>query len=88
MNTQEALAGRIAAIENAVLCLAAAHANQAGSPSRAAILFYHEMFALATQRYAAAQPGPEKETQSRALDATHLLFERLQDLIDLAGREY
>ena len=81
MNTKETLGGRITALENAVLCIVMDNAVKTVSPDQAALNFYHEMFKLATQRYIAAQPGPEKETMSRSLDATHRLFERLRDLL-------
>ncbi len=81
MLDDKALAGRIAAIENAITYLVAVIGVNDETPRETVMTFYSETFRLALKRYEAAQPGPEKEAASKALDATHQLFHRANDFL-------
>ncbi len=78
MNDKDALAARVAVLENYVVVLAAMVAVREGRPVEEATHIYNAAHDLAVKRYRAAQPGPERENAERALSATHSWYERLR----------
>ncbi len=81
MLDEKALAGRISALENAIVYLVAVNAINDETPRETVMSFYREIFELSVKRYNDAQPGPEKDVASKGLDATHQLFHRANDLL-------
>lgn len=81
MNNKDALAARVAVLENYVVVLAAMIAIREGKPVEEATHIYHAAHDLAVKRYKDAQPGPEQAHAARALSATHTWYERLRIFI-------
>lgn len=81
MNKEQALAARVATLENAIVYLTTALAVYEETPKETSLSFYREIFRLAMTRYNMAQEGPEKEVAALSLDATHRLYNRLRDFI-------
>lgn len=81
MNDKDALAARVAVLENYVVVLAAMVAIREGRPIEEATHIYNAAHDIAVKRYKAAQPGPEQEHAERALGVTHSWFERLRVIL-------
>ncbi len=82
MLSNKALASRVAALENAVVFLVATQGIQEEDPCGHALSFYLRTFEMATERYRAAQEGPEKVSASRALKSCHRLYDRLKRVLE------
>ena len=78
MNNKDALAARVAVLENSVVVLAAYVAIREGKPIEEALHIYSAAHDIAVKRYTQAQPGPEREIAERSLKGTHRWFERLR----------
>ncbi len=78
MNDKDALAARVAVLENYVVVLAAMVAVREGRPVEEATHIYNAAHDIAVKRYRAAQPGPERDNAERALSVTHSWYERLR----------
>jgi hypothetical protein len=81
MNNGDALAARVAVLENYIVVLSAMLAIREGKPVEEATLIYHAVHDLAVTRYSCAQPGPEKDVAEKALNATHMNFERIREFL-------
>ncbi len=81
MNSKDALAARIAVLENYVVVLAGILSVREGRPVEEATHIYHAAHDIAVKRYQSAQPGPERDVAELALKATHVNFERIQSFL-------
>ena len=79
MQSKEALAARIAVLENIATVLARKSFTKDSDPVVASVQFYHAIHEMAVDRYKRAQPGPELIVAESALNATHRFYERLID---------
>lgn len=81
MNSKDALAARVAVLENYIVVLAGMLSVREGRPVEEATHIYHAAHDIAVKRYQSAQPGPERENAELALKATHMNFERIQSFL-------
>ena len=76
MNTDNALAARVAALENIVMILMCAHAIENGHPYKEAARLYDAAYREAEKRLENCQAGPERCTAAASLRAMKRFWEQ------------